>query len=148
MRPAHRWITHVTLAGAMLILAPLAAHSGSNTRSKFAGVYESAPPPPETPTSKPTPTMSVSLGMDGTATVTEDPGKGSKTLFGHWADSGSQITITFDASDGGPAEPALVLQPSHDGLQAVTWNHATWGNVTPPLMKKGEGNWHSHRHLF
>ena len=32
--------------------------------------------------------MNLSLGPDGTATVTEDPGNGTKTLFGHWVDSG------------------------------------------------------------
>jgi hypothetical protein len=31
----------------------------------------------------------------------------------------------------------MVFQPAHDGLQAVTWNHATWGKVDPPSMKKG-----------
>ena len=153
MRPASRWIAHVTLAGAMLFLAPLAEHSGAaNTHSKFVGVYQSAAPPPQTPasTNKPTPTMSLDLGADGTATVTEDPGKGSRTLFGHWVDSGSQVTITFDATAGAPAEPPMVFQPSHDGLQAVTWNHAAWGAVNPPPMKKGNPNWHSgdHRRIF
>jgi hypothetical protein len=31
----------------------------------------------------------------------------------------------------------MAFQPSHDGLQAVTWNHATWGKANPPPMKKG-----------
>ena len=150
MRLASHLITHVTLAGALLLLSPLAVLAGTpNNHSKFAGVYESDPPAPDTPGSKPTPTMSVSLGSDGTATVSEDPGKGGRTLFGHWSESGSQVTVNFDASKGNPAEPALVLQPSHDGLQAVTWNHSTWGNVKPPLMKKANSSWHGgHHHIF
>jgi len=79
--------------------------------------------------------MDLSLGADGTATVTEDPGNGTTTLFGHWVDSGSQVKVTFDAVEGKPAEPPMVFQPGHDGLQAVTWNHATWGNRNPPPMK-------------
>ncbi len=81
--------------------------------------------------------MSVSLGADGTATVTPDPGKESMTLFGHWGDDGDQIKISFDAAEGAPLEPPMVFQPSHDGLQAITWNHASWGKVNPPSMKKG-----------
>ncbi len=81
--------------------------------------------------------MNLSLGPDGTATVTEDPGTGTRTLFGHWVDSGNQVTVTFDAAEGEPAEPPMAFQPGHDGLQAVTWNHATWGKENPPPLKKG-----------
>ncbi len=150
MRPARHLITQVVLAGIILSLAPLApVCAAANPHSKFAGVYESAPPAKETPTSK-NPSMSVSLGPDGTATVTEDPGTGSKTFFGHWVDSGSQVQVTFDAANGAPPEPPMVFQPSHDGLQAVTWNHAFWGKVNPPLMKKGNAKWHNgdHRRIF
>ncbi len=81
--------------------------------------------------------MNLSLGKDGSATVTEDPGTDSLTLFGHWVDSGSGVTITFDAVEGKPAEPTMVFQSGHDGLQATTWNHAAWGKASPPPMKKG-----------
>ena len=81
--------------------------------------------------------MNLSLGSDGSATVTEDPGTGTKTLFGHWVDSGSQVTVTFDAEEGKPAEPAMAFQPAHDGLQAVTWDRSLWGKENPPPMKKG-----------
>ena len=81
--------------------------------------------------------MNLSLGPDGSATVTEDPGTGTKTLFGHWVDTGSQVMVTFDAEEGKPAEPAMAFQPGHDGLQAVTWDRALWGKGNPPPMKKG-----------
>lgn len=81
--------------------------------------------------------MNLSLGPDGSATVTEDPGNGTITLFGHWVDSGNQVLVTFDAGPGKAAEPPMAFQPSHEGLQAVTWNHAAWGKESPPLMKKG-----------
>ena len=121
----------ITLAGTMLFLSPLAALSSSTTpHSGCAGIYLSH-------ASKTAPSMSLSLGADGTATITEDIGKGATTFFGHWIDSGSQVTVTFDAVEGKPAEPPMVFQPGADGLRAVMWNRVAWGNVNPPPMKKG-----------
>ncbi len=90
--------------------------------------------------------MCVSLGPDGTATITQDAGKAATTSFGHWTDGGSQVVVTFDAVAGKPAEPSMIFEPSHDGLQAVTWNHTQWGKVNPPLAKKGDSNWHGGGH--
>jgi hypothetical protein len=115
----------------MLFSSATALSGSTTTHSKFVGTYLS-PAPKD---AKPGPSMNVSLGPDGTATVTEDPGNGTTTLFGHWVDSGSQVRVTFDAVEGKPAEPPMVFQPGHDGLQAVTWNHATWGKTNPPPMK-------------
>jgi hypothetical protein len=124
---------HVSLCAALL-LSPIAAVAGStNGNSRFAGVYVSQ----MHVEAKTGPFMNLSLGKDGTATVTEDPGTGTRTLFGHWVDTGNQVTVTFDAQEGEPPEPAMAFQPGHDGLQAVTWNHATWGKENPPPMKKG-----------
>ena len=104
-------------------VSPVAAVLASaGMHSKFVGTYIA-------------PAMELSLGSDGTATVTEDPGNHTTTLFGHWIESGSTVKVTFDAVAGQPAEPAMVFKPAHDGLQALTWNHATWGNATPPTMK-------------
>ena len=108
--------------------APRALADNTTAHSKFAGVYLSR---------NVGSTLNLSLGRDGTATVTEDPGNGATTLFGHWVDSGSQVTVTFDAVEGKQAEPPMVFQPAHDGLQAVSWNHASWGKMDPPPMKKG-----------
>jgi hypothetical protein len=99
--------------------------------AKFAGTYASR----SADGKQPGPSMDVSLGMDGTATVTEDAGNGAITHFGHWVESGKQLKVSFDAADGRPAEPPMTLQPEHDGLRPVTWNHATWGKTTPPLVK-------------
>jgi len=124
----------VFLACALVLPPALASSSDSTTNhSRFAGVYLSRP----RAGAKAGPSMNLSLGPDGTATVTEDPGDGATTLFGHWVDSGSQVTVTFDAMEGRPSEPPMVFEPGHDGLQAVTWNHASWGYVDPPPMKKG-----------
>jgi hypothetical protein len=99
------------------------ALSASTTlHSKFVGTYVA-------------PAMELSLGSDGSATVTEEPGNNTITLFGHWAESDSMVKVSFDAVDGQPAEPVMVFKPAHDGLQAVTWNHATWGKDTPPPLK-------------
>ena len=101
----------------------------STAHSHFTGVYLSR----NVGTS-----MNLSLGADGTATVTEAPDGGEAvTLFGHWADTGGQVTVTFDAGAGAPAEPPMVFQPAHEGLQAVSWNRAAWGKTSPPPMKKG-----------
>jgi hypothetical protein len=133
MRSTSHLLFHVSLYGALL-LSPVAARAGSaDTHSRFAGVYVSHP----RDGAKTGPFMNLSLGRDGTATVTEDPGDGTRTLFGHWIDTGSQVTVTFDAEEGKPAEPAMAFQPGHDGLQAVAWNRGTWGKENPPPMKKG-----------
>jgi hypothetical protein len=120
---------HLPLACLLLWALPHSALGDNSTaHSKFTGVYLSH---------EAGPSMNLSLGADGSAAVTEDAGNGATTLFGHWVDTGGQVSVTFDASAGGPVEPPMVFQPAHDGLQAVTWNHASWGKVTPPAMMKG-----------
>ncbi len=133
MRQADYLFLHLLLASALLLPALKVQAENTAIHSHFAGVYLSRP----RNSSEVVPSMNLSLGKDGTATVTEDAGRGAMTLFGHWVDSGSQVTVTFDAVDGGSAEPAMVFAPARDGLQAVTWNHASWGKVEPPPMKKG-----------
>lgn len=132
MRPI-KWLPFHVSVCALWLLAPAGALSGSTTtHSKFVGTYLSHPHDD----AQVGPSMDLSLGSDGTATVTEDPGNGgTTTLFGHWVDAGSQVKIIFDAVEGKPAEPPMVFQSGHDGLQAVTWNHATWGKINPPPMK-------------
>ena len=129
MRHTRFFLLHFPLACLLLWALPHSALADNTTaHSKFTGVYLSH---------EAGPSMNLSLGADGSATVTEDAGNGAATLFGHWVDTGGQVAVTFDALDGKPAEAPMVFQPAHDGLQAVTWNHASWGKVTPPPMKKG-----------
>jgi hypothetical protein len=127
-------IFRTTLLGTLLV-TPLASFAGNtNVQGKFVGVYMSQGHNGGRDGSF----MNLSLGSDGSATVTEDPGTGTTTtLFGHWADAGGQVTVTFDAQEQGPAEPAMAFAPAHDGLQALTWNRSTWGKENPPPMKKG-----------
>jgi hypothetical protein len=121
----------VLLAGAVLSFSPLAALAAStNIHATFVGIYVTRAP-------KTAPTMSVSLGADGSATVTQDPGKGSTTFFGHWADDGRQIKVTFDAVAGEPQATPMVFEAAHNKLQAVSWDHDAWGNAHPPTMTKG-----------
>ncbi len=127
----------------LAILLSLAAIPVFAFAAKYAGVYSSEAPAEVKPTGPAGPAFSVSLGSDGTATVTQDPGKSAVTTFGHWKDAEGQITINFDSVDGKPADPPLVLQPSHNGFQAVTWNHDLWGKATPPELKKEKSNWHT-----
>jgi hypothetical protein len=119
------------LLGAWLLFATGALGAVETTHAKFAGTYASR----SADGKKPAPSMDVSLGIDGTATVTEDAGNGAITLFGHWVETDKQVKVSFDPVDGTPAEPPMTLQPEHDGLRAITWNHATWGKTTPPLVK-------------
>jgi hypothetical protein len=119
--------------GLLLLSVPATASESTTTHSRFAGVYLSR----SHQGLNAAPSLNLSLGRDGTATVTEDAGNGAQTLFGHWVDSGSQVTVTFDALEGQPAQAPMVFQPDHDGLQAVTWDHSSWGDVEPPPMKKG-----------
>jgi hypothetical protein len=121
----------VLLAGAMLSLSPLAALAAdAHIHASFAGVYVTRAP-------KTAPTMSVSLGEDGSATVTQDPGLGSTTLFGRWQDDGRQIKVTFTATEGEPVPAPMVFEPAHGKLQAISWDHEAWGTAQPPAMTKG-----------
>ena len=136
---------YLAFAGAAMMMALAAIPVFASAYSKYAGIYSSEAPDTVDATGPAGPAFSVSLGPDGTATVTQDIGKGAITSFGHWADAGSQITVKFDAVDGKPTDPPMILQPSHDGLQAVTWNHSLWGKTTPPALKKEESNWHTNK---
>ena len=151
MRPAKLSHLYLAIVGAAMIMA-LAAPPvfASSPFSKYAGIYSSEAPDTVEATGPAGPAFSVSLGPDGTATVTQDSGKGAITTFGHWADAGSQITVKFDEVEGKPTDPPMVFQPSHDGLQAVNWNHTFWGKTTPPVLKKEESNLHTskkHTHI-
>jgi hypothetical protein len=119
----------VLVAGLLLATGPLGATP--TTHAKFAGTYASR----SGGDAKPGPSMDVSLGLDGTATVTEDAGNGTVTHFGHWEETDNQVKVNFDAVEGKPAEPPMTLQSEHDGLRAITWNHATWGKTQPPVVK-------------
>ena len=121
----------VLFAGAVLSFSPLAAlAANTHIHASFVGIYVTRAP-------KTAPTMSVSLGGDGSATVTQDPGKGSTTFFGHWADDGSQIKVTFNAVAGEPQAAPMVFEVAHNKLKAVSWDHEAWGNAHPPTMTKG-----------
>jgi hypothetical protein len=117
--------------GISLLFATGAFGAVETTSARFAGTYASRSGDGK----KPGPSMDVSLGIDGTATVTEDAGNGAITHFGHWVEKDKQVKISFEAVDGKPPEAPMTLQPERDGLRAITWNHAIWGKTTPPLIK-------------
>ncbi len=151
MKHPRRFFLYVALAGTAFFLSLLAVCAGSpavaapvasKAASKWAGTYESDPPKAGTPGGS----MTLSLGADGSATVSQDFGKGESTSFGHWSDSGNGVIVTFDAAAGETTPPPMTFSSGHDGLQAVNWDHAAWGKLTPPLMKKGAGNWHKGQH--
>jgi hypothetical protein len=131
------------VAAAAIVLALVAVPAFAS--SKYAGIYSSEAPDSGQPNEPAGPAFSISLGPDGSATVTQDLGKGAVTTFGRWTDTGGQVTIKFDEVEGKPTDPPMVLQSSHDGLQAVTWNHTFWGKTTPPPLKKEESNWHANK---
>ena len=133
------------LAAVVVVVLAIATAPVFASSSRYAGIYSSAAPEDPEPGKPAGASFSLSLGPDGSATVTQDAGKGAITTFGHWTDAGSQITVKFDPVGDKPADPPMVFQPAHDGLQAVTYNHAFWGTVTPPPMKKEESNWHANK---
>ena len=113
----------VRLLLAVWMLLEVGALSATpTTHAKFAGTYASR----AKDDTKPGPTMDLSLGLDGTATVTEDAGNGAVTHFGHWAETNGQVKVSFDPVQGTSAEPPMTLQAEHDGLRAIAWNHTTW----------------------
>jgi hypothetical protein len=119
------------VVGVWVLLATGAAGARPITHARFAGTYASRSKGEATQG----PSMDVSLGLDGTATVTEDAGNGIVTHFGHWVEIDSQVKVSFDPVEGRPAEPPMTLQAEHDGLRAVSWNHAIWGKTIPPAVK-------------
>lgn len=123
----------ILVASSLLLLSPLASLAGNTTIHKgLAGIYVAR-------VAKTDPSMTVSLGQDGTATVTGDPGTGSITSFGHWTGEGNQIKVTFeaDAFSSEPVAAPMVFEIDHNHLKAVSWDHAAWGNTPPPVMSKG-----------
>jgi hypothetical protein len=121
----------VVVAAALLAVSPLAALAGTeNVNHTFAGIYVTRLP-------KNAPSMSVSLGPDGSATVTQDPGQGSTTYFGQWSGNGTEVKVTFEAQEGSPQPAPMVFQLAHDKLQPVSWDREAWGKLQPPTMTKG-----------
>ena len=119
------------IVASAVLFAPLAAVAGNvNTHPGFAGIYVAR-------VAKTAPSMSVSLGEDGSATVTGDPGTGSITAFGHWASEGNQIKVSFNATEEQPAATPMVFEVTHSKLNAISWDHQAWGKVQPPTMTKG-----------
>jgi hypothetical protein len=76
---ATNWFPFQASVLAAWLLVPAATLSGSTTtHSKYVGTYLSE----ARDEAKPGPSMDVSLGSDGTATVTEDPGRPRWTARG------------------------------------------------------------------
>src|ERR1700730_12823738 len=92
------------LASAIAVLALVATPVFGSPFSHYAGIYSSVAPEWTDAAGPAGPAFSVSLGPDGTATVTQDMGKGAITTFGHWSDAGSQITVKFDPVGDKPAD--------------------------------------------
>src|ERR1700761_922915 len=66
--------------------------------SKFTGGYES-----EARGKRDMSSMNLSLGADGTATLAQTSKDGdTNVLFGHWTDTGGQVSVKFDPGDGTP----------------------------------------------
>src|SRR5271163_1174663 len=120
---AHNQRFNGLLAAACLLFPMAALGASPATHARYAGTYASN----SASDAKPGPSMDVSLGLDGTATVTEDAGSGTVTHFGHWAETDNQVTVSFDAVDGKPADPPMTFLAEHDELRAISWNHSTWG---------------------
>lgn len=129
------WIHDRPFGGLVLGMSLLFATGGfgavETTSAGFAGTYASRSGDGKKPGSS----MEISLGLDGTATVTEDAGNGAMTHFGHWVEKDKQVKISFEAVDGKPPEAPMTLQTERGGLRAITWNRAIWGKTTPPLVK-------------
>src|SRR3984957_8221766 len=100
---------HLHFAAAIVVLALVATPFFGSPFSHAAGIYSSEAPDTTDAAGPAGPAFSVSLGPDGTATVTQDMGKGAVTTFGHWSDAGSQITIKFDPVGDKPADAPMVL---------------------------------------
>ena len=83
--------------------------------------------------------ITLSLGMDGTATVSQSPnGTDEFTSFGHFKVSGGQIVITFDPLPDGKGTPApMTFSTGHNELTPVTYDHSLWTKLPPPALHRG-----------
>ncbi len=130
MRTIRLSYLHRVVAGAAIVLALVAAPAFAS--SKYAGIYSSEAPDSGEPNGPAGPAFSISLGPDGSATVTQDLGKGAVTTFGHWSDAGGQVTIKFDEVEGKPTE-------STDGPSAQPrWTAG--GYLEPHLLGKNDSS--------
>jgi hypothetical protein len=126
------------LLGAWMLLEVGALSATPTTHAKFAGTYASR----AKDDAKPGPTMDLSLGLDGTATVTEDAGNGAVTHFGHWVETDGQVMVSFEPGAGdtcGTSDdpPGRARRPAGDRVEShhLGQDHTTWGKTTPPVLK-------------
>src|ERR1700727_509718 len=92
------WFRVCALLCAGCFFSPLAGLCDDKPiHSRFAGGYESQARPDTRDMSS----MNLSLGSDGTATVTQTSKAGdTSVLFGHWTDTGGQVSVKFDPVAG------------------------------------------------
>jgi hypothetical protein len=69
--------------------------------------------------------------------VTQDLGNGAITTLGHWTDTGSQITIKFDALDGQPADSPMIFQPTTMDCRQSPGTLLFWEKATLPPAQDG-----------
>src|SRR5271154_4624435 len=104
MRNTKPFHPHLFLSRAAVVVLALVVPVSASV-SKYAGIYSSEAPDSAVPNGPAGPAFSVSLGPDGSATVTQDLGKGAITTFGRWTDTGGQVTIKFDEVEGKTTDP-------------------------------------------
>jgi hypothetical protein len=79
--------------------------------------------------------FSLNLDADGSAALTTlFIGKGKVSQRGRWAESGSQIVLTFDAfGSNRPPRPITFRHRGHK-LSPISWDSSEWGKAGPPVL--------------
>ena len=128
----------------LLVALPLCSLA-KDSRAKYAGIYkgetrakdETREQSREGTFATRHHTIVLSLGVDGTATLTQSPdGTNEITSFAHWVHEGDQIRLTFDPVDKQPTPPPMAFRLDHKTLVPVTYRHDLWSTLPPPPLRR------------
>jgi hypothetical protein len=79
--------------------------------------------------------FTLNLAADGSATLTTlFIGKEKASERGRWAQSGSQIVITFDAIGANRPPRPITFRHRRHKLSPITWDPSEWGSAGPPVL--------------
>jgi hypothetical protein len=112
-----------------VVAAPCGNVMSAAGGTDVAGMYQGHAPAADAAQRK----FTLNLAADGSATLTTVfIGKGNER--GRWAQSGSQIVLTFDAMGSNrPPRPITFRHRGHK-LSPISWDPSEWGRRGPPVL--------------
>ena len=126
-------IARSLLALSCIIPAVCATQSARGHETDVSGYYQGHAPASDAARR----VYTLNLAPDGTAMLTTQYiGKDNVTQHGRWAQSGSQIVLTFDSmGPSGPPRPITFRRRGHE-LSPIHWDPNEWGRAGPPILHR------------